>query len=129
MKNKIKAILAGLAIALGIVVIVQSPAAAAFTDCPSGQACVWVDANGGGARMDIAFSTYVGHCWNLPPGQRNFVSSARATYGGNNGLRLFTSQGCGGFSWDVKPFTNASWFNGNFYNDNFESFQIWNYPV
>jgi hypothetical protein len=129
MKAKVKAILIGLALAAGMVIGIQAPAAAAFTDCPNGQACVWVDAFGGGARMNIPFSTYVGFCWNLPATWRNAVSSARTTYGGNNGLRLFTSQGCGGATWDLKPGTQTSWLNGGFYNDNFESFQIWNYPA
>jgi hypothetical protein len=128
-KQRITAILAGLALALGITIAVQSPAAAAFSDCPSGQACIWVDANGGGARMDIAFSTHVGYCWNIPAGWKNFVSSARSTYGSPYGLRLFTSTGCSGATWDIKTFTQASWLNGNFYNDNFESYQVWSYPV
>nr|WP_237535991.1 peptidase inhibitor family I36 protein [Streptomyces sp. SID3343] len=56
-----------------MVVIPQTPAHAAYSDCPYGKVCLWEWPNGGGARWDVP------HCLenDVPSWLRNKTSSVR----------------------------------------------------
>jgi hypothetical protein len=85
-----------LALSGAIVAIEASPAAASYFDCPSGQAGVFADANGNGAHDCIAFSTHpVGQCFNFVSSFNDVASSVNVTFGGNHGLILYSTGGCG----------------------------------
>lgn len=129
MRKKILAVLAGLALALGVTVAIAAPASAADTDCPAGQGCLWTNANYTGFRAQLPISVYGTTCHNmseLSAGFVNTVSSARVTYGSGYGIELFTTTNCGPWEFGMPQFTEVGLFGGTVpnYNDNFESFKI-----
>jgi hypothetical protein len=64
MRRKVLAVTAVVALNLALMVWVESPAQAAFTDCPAGNVCLWSAANYTGI-LDIVHRA-PGTCYNIP---------------------------------------------------------------
>jgi hypothetical protein len=143
MKKRILASFATLHLAIGITILTTGTAASAhpsgvtdsaefaqplaFTDCPQGVACVWTDANGEGAQLNLPFSIEgQGVCHNFSEfGSTwvNTISSVQNTYGNGHSLTLYYNRDCPviGISLTV----GFSQQNLNSWdNDNMESFKI-----
>ena len=97
----------------------------AFIDCPSGQGCVWQNINGGGARLNLPWSTYYGHCWNFTGSWNNAISSAQVTYGSGYGIR-FSNDNCGfiGLTFDLNANKRVNFTDWWGWNDAVSSFVI-----
>jgi len=130
-------VLAVLAMAGAIVVIEASPAAASYFDCPSGQAGVFRDANGGNGTISpghdcIAFSTHpVGQCFGFVSSFNDVASSVNVTFGGNHGLYLYDDGFChDGPSLYIPPHSRADnlagfyWVFPATWNDRASSFSV-----
>jgi hypothetical protein len=123
--NKLKAIGLGLILAAGLVVAVQAPVQAkSLGDCPWGIACLWVNTNGGGARIDFPWSTYYngGACNVLPLNWRNVASSAANTMGSGYKFTLYDGANCTTPFLQIIPPTTVNF--GLVDNDRAESFKI-----
>jgi hypothetical protein len=126
-RNKITAGFIVLLGALSILVVTELPAAASFSDCTFGHGCVYTDANGGGSKMDLPFSTYgTGACWDFPATFRNTISSSIETYQNGWHFKFYAGFDCsdqtGATAWTQPDDTSANW--GGVHNDNIESFKI-----
>jgi hypothetical protein len=126
-KRKIQAILVALAITLGVVVAVQSPAAAAYSDCAAGQSCFWTGNSGTGARMDLPFSSYdpVGTCFNLYGIFQDSISSVKVGYGSGVTLDMFVNANCTGSAF-LPPANSQHNLGGSFYDNKTTSFRLSN---
>lgn len=131
MRKKIVALLGALALSLGIVVAVASPASAAAWDCPktngSGQyivGCLYPDANGGGAPYLMGNNA---GCHNLTGGWLNIASSVKH---GNAAYRIviWPYQNCSGGSTELFPgnsFNLPKYTTSRPFNNDTESWAIY----
>ena len=91
MKRWILACVLGLVASIALV----TPAQAAFTDCPNGTSCVWLEANGTGSRFTVSVgSNGVNVCHNMPWGFNNTVTSVLDGYGSGLDLLLYSTSNC-----------------------------------
>lgn len=135
MKKKILSAFGIMLVAIGLSVAVQSPAHAAYTDCPASQvACFWWDSNGNSFRWDIPYSY---GCKNLTPTWNDQASSLRlnsVAHGINTGVMIqwWINGNCSGINSQFW-IPNASPHNGNFsaccYNDEVSSYAIYDCQV
>jgi hypothetical protein len=111
----------------GVIDSAESAQPLDFAECPEGVACVWTDANGQGAQLNLPFSIEgQGVCHNFSEfGSTwvNSISSVQNTYGNSHQLWLYYDRDCPnfgillkvGFAQENLQFTD---------NDNMESFII-----
>lgn len=127
MRHRIKQAIAVLAIVLSVIVVSATPAhATVYWGCPAGQGCLWVDHNGGGARLSIAFSVAKPNvCHNLPAQFNDTASSASADYGSGYAIYFYEDPNCGVFGDIDEEYlesTDYVWFYD--FNDEISSYMI-----
>ena len=116
MKRRLLAVAAALAMALGLTLVVASPAqATSYWGCASGVACVHTGFSGAGLDMTISVGQYgTSVCHNFNADFTNTISSVSNDFGGTNlRLWLFNSSNCyelahGGLEW-WGPSQHGAW--------------------
>ena len=106
MRKRVLSLLAGLALALGIIVAVQAPAQANFSDCPNGLVCAWTGAGATGSMATISYSGFHGQCWNSVTFARHSVYNR---LGSGKYAFIYTSFGCVGNNLLQALSPNSSW--------------------
>jgi len=62
--------------------------------CPDGHGCAWLDANYGGAMLDIVWSTIHGHCNNLFSPWQDSITSTWLRFGSGYGMNWYINAAC-----------------------------------
>lgn len=104
MSRKLKAVLATLLMVAAILVATEVPASAAWNDCPSGDVCIWDNANGTGFRYDFGSNVY-GGCVN---NGRFATTSSAANRRAGSKVKFYSAPNC----FLLSGFTTTYQFNG-----------------
>lgn len=123
----VRALIVAALVAAGVVTLPASPAAASWSACPVGVACVYVDVNGGGSMLAISVGGYgVNTCWNLNSSWNDKISSATSRFStsANIRLKLFVHAGCSTPATYIDPGEQANFDWGSIYRDSISSFAL-----
>lgn len=127
MKNRIKAALAGLLMAIGITVVVAEPAYATWACANPATVCFATNINGGGNWYPTA-GTPIGQCHGVISGFNDVISSVRNNYTSSGGqLTVYENNPCGGVHRTYPP----NWIQsnvGSVMNDRISAFCIGPHP-
>jgi hypothetical protein len=79
-------------------VAIQTPASAAYSNCPAGWACVWSSTGGTGIRVDMSYTwmSPAGTCKQINPGAVGGYKSIYSTVGSGLRIYFYSSTSCGG---------------------------------
>ena len=117
MRKRILATLAALAMALtgGLVLATATPAAAAYTDCTFGQACVWANTGGTGVRVNMSYSwmSPPGTCRVINPGKIGGYKSIYSTVGSGQRVYFYNATTCTGGTFLGSVGVGQSWSSAN----------------
>lgn len=95
MKRRIATILAALALLAGTSVITEStPAVAAWSECPGGVACVWLNDDASGPHLTISVGQFGSGCWNWGGIWTNNIQAAMHTFGSGRQLKMYVDPYC-----------------------------------
>jgi hypothetical protein len=129
-RKRLLAMLAAIAILLGLGVVQAAPASAYWDDCPAGQMCMWSGYNGQGTMHNCGFSAHGsgnGQCNNVPFAILDAASSVLVSYGSGYDVRYYTDVNCTGSYMTIYS-PNGATMNDALYlsfDNTLAAFRIW----